>query len=163
MTYINLTADKLCDMIYIDPKIDLTKYQIIDPEQYNSSIHSLKLDIPELKKNIDLDVDHRNLQDQWFMPDEYKNFDLVTWLYDQSPGPEATTRITEELQLFLQLNSYNLLLYLKYLVDVMTANQIVWGIGRGSSVASYVLYLIGVHGIDPIKYNLDISEFIKEK
>ena len=54
-----------------------------------------------------------------------------------------------------------LLKYLKYLVDTMRENKIVWGVGRGSSVASYVLYLIGVHKIDSIKYELDIKEFLK--
>ena len=58
---------------------------------------------------------------------------------------------------------FDLLSYLKYLVDTMRENNIVWGVGRGSSVASYVLYLIGIHKIDSIKYNLDIHEFLKEK
>jgi DNA polymerase III alpha subunit len=48
-----------------------------------------------------------------------------------------------------------------YLVDVMRENSVVWGVGRGSSVASYVLYLIGVHKIDSVKYNLDFKEFFK--
>jgi DNA polymerase III alpha subunit len=57
---------------------------------------------------------------------------------------------------------FDLLFYLKYLVDTMRENKIVWGVGRGSSVASYVLYLIGVHKIDSIKYELDINEFLKQ-
>ena len=36
-----------------------------------------------------------------------------------------------------------------------------WGVGRGSSVSSYCLYLIGIHMVDSIKYNLDIQEFFK--
>jgi DNA polymerase III alpha subunit len=43
----------------------------------------------------------------------------------------------------------------------MRSNNIVWGVGRGSSVASYVLYLLGVHKVDSIKYGLDIREFLK--
>ncbi len=52
----------------------------------------------------------------------------------------------------------NLLLYL---VDHFRTNKIVWGVGRGSSVASYILYLIGIHKVDSIKYDLDIGEFLK--
>jgi len=48
-----------------------------------------------------------------------------------------------------------------YLVDFMRENEIVWGVGRGSSVASYVLYLIGVHRIDSIKFGLDWREFLR--
>ena len=48
-----------------------------------------------------------------------------------------------------------------YIIETMRKNNLVWGIGRGSSVASYVLYLIGVHKVDSLKYNLDIKEFLK--
>jgi DNA polymerase III alpha subunit len=50
---------------------------------------------------------------------------------------------------------------MKYVVDTLRENNIVWGVGRGSSVASYVLHLIGVHKIDSIKYNIPIEEFFK--
>ena len=56
---------------------------------------------------------------------------------------------------------YHLLRYMIYLVDFMRENNIVWGVGRGSSVASYVLYLIGVHRIDSIQYDLDWREFLR--
>ena len=56
---------------------------------------------------------------------------------------------------------HNLLRYMIYLVDFMRENNIVWGVGRGSSVASYVLYLIGVHKIDSIQYDLDWTEFLR--
>ena len=49
-----------------------------------------------------------------------------------------------------------------YLVDYMRKNKIVWGVGRGSSVASYVLYLIGVNKIDSIKYKLECQEFLRD-
>ena len=55
----------------------------------------------------------------------------------------------------------DLLRYMVYLVDFMRENNIVWGVGRGSSVASYVLYLIGVHKINSIRYNLDWREFLR--
>jgi DNA polymerase III alpha subunit len=55
----------------------------------------------------------------------------------------------------------DMLFFIKYLVDTLRKNKIIWGVGRGSSVASYVLYLIGVHKVDSIKYNLPIEEFFK--
>jgi len=54
-----------------------------------------------------------------------------------------------------------LLQYLKYLVDIMRKQNIVWGVGRGSSVASFVLFLIGVHKINSLYYDLNIDEFLK--
>jgi DNA polymerase III alpha subunit len=50
---------------------------------------------------------------------------------------------------------------MKYVVDTLRANGVVWGVGRGSSVASYCLFLLGVHKIDSIKYKLSIGEFFK--
>jgi DNA polymerase III alpha subunit len=99
-------------------------------------------------------------QKNWFMPYEYKNMDIETFLVQNSPK-ENYDRVIEEIQLFRQHNMIDLLKYLKYLVDTMRNNNIVWGVGRGSSVASYCLYIIGVHRIDSIKYQLNIREFLK--
>ena len=100
-------------------------------------------------------------QAQWFMPDEYKDFGMIEFLLDKTQNEEQYQRVVQELELYVQHNMFDLLYYLKYLVDTMRENNIVWGVGRGSSVASYVLYLIGVHKVDSIKYELDIHEFLK--
>ena len=63
--------------------------------------------------------------------------------------------------LYQERDLFNLLRYLKYLVDVMTANRVIWGVGRGSSVSSYVLYKLGVHRIDSLYYKLDVGEFLR--
>ena len=70
-------------------------------------------------------------------------------------------RCGQELLLYQERDLFDLLQYLKYLVDVMTENNIIWGVGRGSSVASYVLYKLGVHRIDSMFYNLDVHEFLR--
>jgi DNA polymerase III alpha subunit len=43
----------------------------------------------------------------------------------------------------------------------MSSNGIIWGVGGGSSVASYVLYKLGVHRVDSLYYNLDVTEFLR--
>lgn len=100
-------------------------------------------------------------QCNWFIPDEYKTFPIVDWLYNQCKTPEEKNRVEEELTAFIEHNMFDLLFCLKYIVDTLRQNNIVWGVGRGSSVASFVLYLIGVHKINPIKYNLDWREFLR--
>jgi DNA polymerase III alpha subunit len=50
---------------------------------------------------------------------------------------------------------------MKFIVDTLRENNVLWGVGRGSSVASYSLYLIGVHKIHSIKYKLPIEDFIR--
>lgn len=104
----------------------------------------------------------RACQSNWNMPDSYKNMDIEEWIWSQCPPWDPnSTRVTEELSAFKQRNMLDLLRWLKYFVDTMRANNAVWGVGRGSSVASYVLYLIGVHKIDSLKYNLDWQEFLR--
>jgi DNA polymerase III alpha subunit len=96
------------------------------------------------------------------MPDEYKQLDIEAWVREQSPPWDPIfTRVEEELAAFKERNMLDLLRWLKYFVDTMRSNNLVWGVGRGSSVASYVLYVIGVHKIDSIKYNLDWQEFLR--
>lgn len=133
-------------------------------EQYNSAVKLNADKLPLLSTlNSDVDVktfDQQN-QSQWFMPPEYKKFDIRSWLIDQCQTEEQVHRVNEELALFDQNNMVDLLLYLKYLVDTLKENKIVSGLGRGSSVASYVLYLLGIHKIDPISYNIPITEFFK--
>jgi hypothetical protein len=104
--------------------------------------------------------DSRN-QSNWFMPDEYKNLDIAEWVLNQCKTDAERQRVGEELLLYLDRDLFPLLQYLKYLVDTLRANNIVWGVGRGSSVSSYVLYLIGVHRINSMYYDLDINEFLR--
>jgi DNA polymerase III alpha subunit len=134
-------------------------------EQYNQARAQNADRIPELKE-LEIFEDSVEFFDQsnqcnWFMPDDYYP-NLVEMLYGMCETNEQKDRVTQELTLFIQHGMFDLLFYLKYLVDTMRENKIVWGVGRGSSVASYVLYLLGVHKIDSLKYNLDIKEFLKE-
>lgn len=100
-------------------------------------------------------------QDNWFIGEYYKDMDINKWLLDRCLTEIETNRVTMELNLFAQHNMMTVLKYLKYLVDNMRQHNVMWGVGRGSSVASYCLYLIGIHKINSIKYNLDINEFLK--
>lgn len=101
-------------------------------------------------------------QSIWNMPEEYRAMDIEQWVRDQGPPWDPNfTRIEEELAAYKARDMLDLLRWLKYFVDTCSKEQVLWGLGRGSSVASYVLYLIGVHNIDPIKYNLDWQEFLR--
>ena len=97
---------------------------------------------------------------QWHIPDDYCP-DLTAMLYDLCETDEQRQRVNKELDLFIKYEMYDILHVMKYMIDTLRKNNVVWGVGRGSSVASYVLYLIGVHKIDSVKYNLPIEEFFK--
>jgi len=97
----------------------------------------------------------------WSMPDYYKELDLDTYFAQRVNTVEEAVRVADELALFRERNMDVMLRFMIYLVDVMKENKIVWGVGRGSSVSSFLLFLVGLHQINPIKYNLDIREFIR--
>jgi len=106
------------------------------------------------------EFDHTN-QRNWLMPDQYKNLDIAEHVLNLCQSEAALQRVGEELLLYQERDLFSLLQYLKFLVDIMKQNNLIWGVGRGSSVASYVLYLLGVHRIDSLHYNLDIAEFLR--
>ena len=95
------------------------------------------------------------------MPQEYVDMDIAKWVLDECKQDAELQRVGEELIKFQERNLFSLLRYCKYLVDTMRKHKVVWGVGRGSSVSSYVLYLIGIHKIDSLKFDLPIDEFLK--
>ena len=125
-------------------------------EQYNTFCD--ELDLPELSVP------------QWSrdfnIPQHYRELDIeehVKELIPQGGDSDVSVKARVEMELaeYKARNLFPVLQLMIYIVNTMRKNKIVWGVGRGSSVASYVLYLLGVHKIDSIKYNLDIREFLK--
>jgi hypothetical protein len=104
---------------------------------------------------------HLAQQNNWHIPAEYQQLDIAAHVLGLCQSEAELQRCGEELLLFQERNLFDLLRYLKYLVDVMTENCVIWGVGRGSSVASYVLYKLGIHRIDSLFYNLDCREFLR--
>lgn len=161
------SSSELTSVLYTNPSVDLSQVFVDDPDQYIDAVKHFYLDFPIPKKYIESDTnqsveefDGVN-QTNWHMPEEYKKFDIAQWLLDQCKGEAELQRVGEELLLYQDRNLFDLLRYLKYFVDTMRSNNIIWGLGRGSSVASYVLYLIGVHKINSLYYDLPIEEFLK--
>lgn len=113
------------------------------------------------------------IQKDWNIPEEYKDKDIRKHIYElltidisKFPEPDRTIRLDRlnyEIDLFFNSGLEDVIRVMIYIIDTFTTNSIVWGVGRGSSVSSYLLYLIGVHDVDPILYNLDIHEFIKKE
>jgi len=159
------TSNELCDLLYKNPKLDISLFQIEDSLEYNRSVAELhaELDLLDSYHNISQSVEEFDsiLQKNWRMPKEYKDLDIAEYVLGLCKEEHELQRVGQELMLYQERNLFDLLRYLKYLVDTLRKNNLVWGVGRGSSVASYVLFLIGVHKIDALYYNLDIDEFLK--
>lgn len=165
---VSITEDEAFEALYnknissLD-KIYLDSHEVINQfkEANQKNLHFYAA--PKLIEHLYTDISEFDKENQknWFIPDAYKTFPIIEWIYSKCSSDLEKTRVAQELELFVQYNMLDLLIFLKYLVDTMREHNIVWGVGRGSSVASFVLYLIGVHKINSLKYNLDIGEFLK--
>lgn len=158
-------SNELCNLLYKDPNLDISRFQVEDSLEYNRSVAELhaELDFLDSYHQITQTVEEfdNTLQKNWHMPQEYKQLDIAEYVLGLCKFDHELQRVGAELLLYQERNLFDLLRYLKYLVDTLRKNNVVWGVGRGSSVASYVLFLIGVHKIDSLYYNLDIDEFLK--
>ena len=161
------SEDDLCNLIMqgFDPS-GLDGVIVDEPIDLESAALMLE-NVPLLLKYDKLfedlttkEFDHR-CQSRWFMPDEYINMDIAEYVLGLCHSDAELQRCGEELLMFQERDMFNLLRYLKYLVDTMTQHNLIWGVGRGSSVASYVLYKLGVHKIDSLYYELDPTEFLR--
>ncbi|HEY6436928.1 MAG TPA: hypothetical protein VIY47_10070 [Ignavibacteriaceae bacterium] len=117
------------------------------------------LDAPEEK--LSFDEFHRQCADEWIFPKIYQEIDVRVWLIDKCKTQEEIIRVNEEYLLYEERDLIMLLRLFIYLVEYMRKNKFIWGVGRGSSVSSYILYLIGVHRVNSIKYGLDIKDYLK--
>lgn len=149
---------------------DLSEFKdmIVDHSVDLESAISMVEDVPTFIRYNELadqsetveDFDHR-CQRNWKMPQEYRDLDIAEYVLALCKTDAELQRVGEELLLYQERGLFDLLRYLHYLVAVLKENHVIWGVGRGSSVASYVLYLLGVHRINSMFYDLDPHEFLR--
>ena len=148
-----------------DATIESLNGMLVEPGVNLETASAYLEQVPDLIEYLftDMTVEEFDVmkQNSWHMPDEYRHMDIAEYVLSLCDSDAQLQRCGQELLLFQERNLFDLLRYLKYLVDTLRANNVVWGVGRGSSVASFCLFLIGVHKINPLLYNLDHREFLR--
>ena len=160
--------DDICDLLMQGTAPESLRGLTIEPALELEVAASILENVPSFLRYDEMaansvskeEFDHRS-QTTWFMPEEYKQLDIAEYIVGLCKTQQELQRVGQELLLYQERNLFDLLRYLKYLVDLMRENRLIWGVGRGSSVASYVLYLLGVHRIDFMYYDLDPAEFLR--
>lgn len=128
-------------------------------QSYNAGCQALGQEPVFMVKEIPESVE--DAVTQWNIPDSIAKLDLDVYFAEKVNSVEEAIRVAEELALYRERKMEPMLRFMIHLVNVMQENNIVWGVGRGSSVSSFLLYLVGLHSINSVKYNLDIKEFIR--
>jgi hypothetical protein len=158
------TEDDVCDLIMkghtpaelsgmiVDSAVDLTYLtELLDP---------VPLWTHE-QEHVNPAEFHAQQQAVWHMPEQYQSMDIAAHVLGLCSTEAELQRCGKELLLYQERDLFDLLRFMVYMVDTMTEHRIIWGVGRGSSVASYVLYKLQVHQIDSMYYNLDVEEFLR--
>jgi hypothetical protein len=159
------SQDDVCDLVMKGHTVADLSGLIVEPTMDLNSLAQILDPVPnwrtEQSREITPGQFHAQNQTQWHMPDQYRAMDIAAHVLGLCTTEAELQRCGKELLLYQERNLFDLLRYMVYLVDTMTQHNVVWGVGRGSSVASYVLYKLKVHQIDSMYYNLDIEEFLR--
>lgn len=153
----------ICVAYLKNPNLQIFNGLVTSSINFNEDLELTNKPILQTYNPLDISVTEfdDNCRNNWYMPEEYQSLDIAKWILDLCITEQELQRVGQELILFQERNMFPLLQYCKYLVDTMRKHNIVWGVGRGSSVSSYVLFLIGIHRINSIHYELSIDEFLK--
>jgi DNA polymerase III alpha subunit len=162
----SMYSDRIAEMLLSGMSIDH-----LHPLEIDQSVKKYNL---YADKELELKADIRPLDTSYTIPQKYLDIDLYKFVMNKlmvavradnitdSDQIEARIeRVVKELDLFKQYNMENLIRVAIYIVDRFEEESIVWGTGRGSSCACYSLYLIGLHEVDSVKYDLALTEFFR--
>ena len=157
--------DDAIELIYNNPNVDISKLYFEDIDQYANALKELGINLPKINQVPVRDItgdefDKRNIEN-WYMPKEYYDLDVKKFLLEKCTNDIERKRVEDEYELFERKNFIKVLQFLIYFINTLRKHNIVWGVGRGSSVASFCLFLIGVHKINPIEYKIDYTEFLR--
>jgi|TARA_R110000868_G_scaffold1432_7_gene11276 DNA polymerase III alpha subunit len=155
----------VCNLLMKGYTVDALSGMIVDSSVTLDVMSDLLDPVPNFRQQEIHDCSetewHTKQQSTWHMPEQYQTLDIAAHVLSLCTTEVELQRCGHELLLYQERNLFNLLRYMVYLVDIMTEHNIIWGVGRGSSVASYVLYKLKVHRIDSIYYKLNVEEFLR--
>lgn len=142
--------------------VDIQYIQLMDDDEhervkFNENCKKFGLE----ERMLDYEIDHNKNHELWKYDASYDKLNLEEFFISKCTSDAARERVLFELSLYEKFNMTKLLRCMIWLVDYMEEQNIFWGLGRGSSVASYCLYLIGLHLVDSLEYDLDVNEFLK--
>ena len=149
----------------LKPKQISTKLITEDIKQHNQLIDTEDEKIRLSKQNEEIESSFSPFD--YVIPEKYLAIDLREYVFGKLQAIPMTAtqmmvaqnRVERELEEIEKRKIEYLFKAIIYVVDVFNEKQIVFGVGRGSSCACYILYLLGLNLVNPLKYNIPVEEF----
>lgn len=132
-----------------------------DAELFNQTNARLDAGLPDLQIVNGEQYGPIDWYSMWLTPEEFSEIDVREFCLSMCNDDTQRTRVNMEMDLYEERQMLPVLRHLIYMVGDLRQRGVMWGVGRGSSVSSYVLYLIGINRINPLKFDLNIREFLK--
>jgi DNA polymerase-3 subunit alpha len=142
-------------------------YHVMEREEMETFNFDKKL----IKKSLDNTLEIADMVEVITLKDigaEMPKFKFQ-WTLDQLIAPKLVnastdyvTRAKHELQVIKKLGFEDYFLAVHDYVNFANMNNVLIGPGRGSAAGSLVNYLLGITGVDPMKYNLSWDRFLNE-
>lgn len=163
---------------HISPEL-VSKFFLLGAQPHQLRVTSIDSEVELFNANVDgeelrlNDPTEVKLDFAWNLPERYLNLDLDEWVatcfetrcpryYTVHQHDQAIQRLADELAEIKQRDMTRLIQTIAYVLDVFKEKGVVWGVGRGSSCACYVLFVMGLHSVDCIRYGIPMSEFFHE-
>jgi DNA polymerase III alpha subunit len=164
---ISVSPEKLSQFIFkLASKNELTKLAVTES---TAAVQEYNL-LSDIKIEVKTEILDNLFPPKWNLPETYKYLDIDEFLIGLSDRIEQdelydvrVQRLSYEIYLFKKLQLDEFLRMLIYVVDRLVETKSVWGVGRGSSCSSYLLFLLGLHEVDSVRYEIDVNDFIKEE
>lgn len=139
------------ELLFPENDVDVKLFNQNAYENFDEESYSL----PKSLKTIE------ERKHKWFYPDFYDTIDLKEYFLALCKNDIEKNRALEELDMFMERDMEKFLRFCIYFSNMINENNWVIGVGRGSSCACFLLYLLKIHLVNPIQYNLNIKEFLK--
>lgn len=154
-------------MLLLQEGVDISEIIIerdYETDLYESAVDEIFMDDRKLRretKGLSQEQAHAQRCQTWMFPPSYRLLDVKSTLCSRCTTQEEITRVESEYAMYVDRDLVIMLQFMMWLVDHMRAHNVLWGVGRGSSVASFCLFLIGISRVNPMRYGLGIDEFLK--
>lgn len=165
---------------------------VLSPEQIPNAIvlgvHPSKIRTTESSEDIQLFNSQVQQEEQihldaeepiridmnWILPPAYNSLNILERVlidfealskslrYTEEQIESGAERISKEIHQIEVRGMEKFIRTIIYILDTFKKEGIVWGVGRGSSCACYILFIIGMHSVDSLLLEIPLDEFFHD-